>query len=146
MAELPKSLTQSVTVFCGVPVWSQAQAQLQEAVKGERGGDRKSDEIKRRAVANDPTAAANGHPTDRKSRLIRTLTNLKEDPEACKSKGTTPEKVQVGEKSQLTIFAQAQTSDPITTPTATESEFRAVADDLHICSEMWYQWGAPALR
>ncbi len=62
------------------PVWSQAQAQLQEAVKGERGGDRKSEGIKRRTVANDPTAASNGHPKDRKSRLIRTLTNLKADP------------------------------------------------------------------
>ena len=48
-----------------------AQAQLQEAVKGERGGDRKSDEIKRHGVPNDPTVASYGHPTDRKSRLIR---------------------------------------------------------------------------
>jgi hypothetical protein len=76
------------------PVWSQAQAQLQEAVKVGKGGDRKSEEIKRHGVPNDPTVASYGKPTDRKSRLIRTLTNLKEDPEACKEKGTTPEKVQ----------------------------------------------------
>ena len=49
----------------------QAQAQLQEAVKGKQGGDRKSDEIKRHGVPNDPTVASYGKPTDRKSRLIR---------------------------------------------------------------------------
>lgn len=63
-------------------------------MKAERGGDRRSEETKRRTVANDPTTGANGHPKDRKSRLIRTLTNLKGDPEACQAKGTTPEKVQ----------------------------------------------------
>lgn len=75
------------------PVWGQAQAQLQEAVKGKQGGDRKSDEIKRHTVANDPTVSSYGHPTDRKSRLIRTLTNLKENTDECQKKGTTPEKV-----------------------------------------------------
>ena len=39
-----------------------AQAQLQEAVKGKQGGDRKSDEIKRHGVPNDPTVSSNGHP------------------------------------------------------------------------------------
>lgn len=53
---------------------AQAQAQLQQAVKAERGGDRRSKKTKRHAVANDPTTPANGHPKDRKSRLIRTLT------------------------------------------------------------------------
>ena len=46
-------------------------------------------------AVSDPTLNGVGRqPTDRKSRLIRTLTNLKEDPEACKAKGTTSEKVQ----------------------------------------------------
>jgi hypothetical protein len=73
------------------PVWSQAQAQLQEAVKG-RPGPKPKELTPHRG--DNPTTSPNGHPTDRKSRLIRTLTNLKEDPGACKEKGTTPEKVQ----------------------------------------------------
>lgn len=81
------------------PVWAQAQAQLQEAVKGRRGGNGSNQHTKSNAPQcgakhEDPTLGANRCPTDRKSRLIRTLTNLKEDPEACKAKGTTPEKVQ----------------------------------------------------
>ena len=52
-------------------MWGQAQAQLQEAVKGKQGGDRKSDEIKRHGVPNDPTVASYGKPTDRKSRSAR---------------------------------------------------------------------------
>jgi hypothetical protein len=82
------------------PVWSQAQAQLQEAVKGKPGGNgsnqyTKSNATQRVAKQVDPTLNGAGRqPKDRKSRLIRTLTNLKEDPEACKEKGTTPEKVQ----------------------------------------------------
>jgi hypothetical protein len=81
------------------PVWGQAQAQLQEAVKVRRGGNganqhTKSKSAHRADLQPDPTVATHGMPTDRKSRLIRTLTNLKEDPEACKAKGTTPEKVQ----------------------------------------------------
>ena len=47
--------------------------------------DRKSDEIKRHTVANDPTVSSYGHPTDRKSRLIRTLTNLKENTDECQN-------------------------------------------------------------
>jgi len=75
------------------PVWSQAQAQLQEAVKGKPGGNgsnqhTKSNSAHRAEKRPDPTVASYGKPTDRKSRLIRTLTNLKEDPEACKAKGT----------------------------------------------------------
>ena len=76
------------------PVWGQAQAQLQEAVKGERGRPKADNSAHRAELSSDPTVASYGKPTDRKSRLIRTLTNLKEDPEACKAKGTTPEKVQ----------------------------------------------------
>jgi hypothetical protein len=82
------------------PVWSQAQAQLQEAVKGKPGAPAgnqnasKGNNAARCAALNDPTTGADRKPKDRKSRLIRTLTNLKEDPEACKEKGTTPEKVQ----------------------------------------------------
>lgn len=78
------------------PVWSQAQAQLQEAVKtGSKGGrPPKGETAAQRAAVKDPTTGADRKPKDRKSRLIRTLTNLKEDPEACKEKGTTPERVQ----------------------------------------------------
>ena len=79
------------------PVWCQAQAQLQEAVQSNSKGGRppKGETAAHRAAVKDPTLSeADRKPTDRKSRLIRTLTNLKEDPEACKAKGTTPEKVQ----------------------------------------------------
>ena len=81
------------------PVWGQAQAQLQEAVRGKPGGNgsnqhTKSNSAHRAEKQPDPTIGTHGKPTDRKSRLIRTLTNLKDDPEACKEKGTTPEKVQ----------------------------------------------------
>ena len=78
------------------PVWGQAQAQLQEAVKGRPGRPKKAEEKAphRGAISSPATSDANRHPTDRKSRLIRTLTNLKQNPEACKEKGTTPEKVQ----------------------------------------------------
>jgi hypothetical protein len=77
------------------PVWSQAQAQLQEAVKGRPGRPTKAEENATHCVAlKDPTLNGVGRqPKDRKSRLIRTLTNLKQDPEACKQKGTTPERV-----------------------------------------------------
>jgi hypothetical protein len=79
------------------PVWGQAQAQLQEAVKtGSKGGrPPKGETAAHRDAVKDPTLSeANRKPKDRKSRLIRTLTNLKQNPEACKEKGTTPEKVQ----------------------------------------------------
>jgi hypothetical protein len=78
------------------PVWAQAQAQLQEAVKGKPGRPAREEENATHRVAlKDPTLNGVGRqPKDRKSRLIRTLTNLKENPEVCKEKGTTPEKVQ----------------------------------------------------
>ena len=77
------------------PVWAQAQAQLQEAVKGKPGRPAKQEEKNPpHRGGNNPTNGANHQPKDRKSRLIRTLTNLKDDPKACKAKGTTPEKVQ----------------------------------------------------
>ena len=48
----------------------------------------------RGALNSDPTLSeANRCPKDRKSRLIRTLSNLKADPETCKAKGTNTEKV-----------------------------------------------------
>jgi len=76
-------------------VWSQAQAQLQEAVKGKPGRPAKQEgENPARCAGINPTNGASWKPTDRKSRLIRTLTNLKDNPDACKEKGTTPEKVQ----------------------------------------------------
>lgn len=76
------------------PAWSAARVALQEAVKNPKGGDRKSNEIKRHGVATDATVAVNGHPKDRKSRLVRTLNNLANNPDECKKKGTTPEKVE----------------------------------------------------
>ena len=76
------------------PVWGQAQAQLQEAVRNPKGSNQHTSGGAPHRAAADPTLAADRKPKDRKSRLIRTLTNLKEDPEACKAKGTTPEKVQ----------------------------------------------------
>ena len=45
-------------------------------------------------MVTDPTVGKNGMPNDRKSRLVRTLTNLASNPDECKKKGTTPEKVQ----------------------------------------------------
>ena len=72
------------------PVWGEAQAELQEAVKNPAHRPKKSPH---RGELSDATVAVNGHPTDRKSRLVRTLSNLKNDPTACKEKGTTPEKV-----------------------------------------------------
>ncbi len=78
------------------PVWSQAQAQLQEAVKSENKGGRppKEETAPQRGAVKDPTlSAANRCPKDRKSRLIRTLTNLKDNADECQKKGTTPEKV-----------------------------------------------------
>lgn len=70
-------------------------AKLQEegTLRNKHGGDRKSNEIKRHGVPDDPTLGASSKPKDRKSRLIRTLSNLKADPEACKEKGTTVKKV-----------------------------------------------------
>jgi hypothetical protein len=77
------------------PIWGEAQAQLQEAVKNPKGANQHtSGAAPRCGAAKDPTTSeANRCPKDRKSRLIRTLSNLKENPEACKEKGTTPEKV-----------------------------------------------------
>lgn len=79
--------------------WGTALEVLTNSVKNERGGQKGNDNANKndaphRGVSNsDPTLGANHHPTDRKSRLIRTLSNLKADPEACKAKGTNTEKV-----------------------------------------------------
>jgi len=78
------------------PIWGEAQAELQQAVKSESKGGRppKGETATRCVAVKDPTLNGAGRqPKDRKSRLIRTLSNLKENPEACKEKGTTPEKV-----------------------------------------------------
>lgn len=70
-------------------MWSQAQAQLQEAVKGKPGAPvgnqnaSKENNAARRAALNDPTLGAARKPKDRKSRLIRTLTNP--GPRICRS-------------------------------------------------------------
>lgn len=79
------------------PVWGEAQAELQEAVKNKPGGNGSNQHTNsnatHRVAKQDPTLGAGRQPTDRKSRLVRTLSNLKNDPTACKEKGTTPEKV-----------------------------------------------------
>ena len=72
------------------PAWSAARVALQEAVKDKPGPKPKEITPHR---GDNPTHAANGHPKDRKSRLIRTLTNLENNPDECKKKGTTTEKV-----------------------------------------------------
>lgn len=66
------------------PVWSQAQAQLQEAVKGKPGRPSKAEENAphRGAISSPATSDANRHPKDRKSRLIRTLTLVPVPPAA----------------------------------------------------------------
>ena len=79
------------------PAWGAARAALQEAVKsGNKGGRPKKDETaSHRDAVIDPTLSeSNRMPTDRKSRLVRTLANLASNPDECKKKGTTPEKVQ----------------------------------------------------
>lgn len=75
------------------PVWGEAQAELQEAVRNPVGTNQHNSGGASHRDAADPTLAENRKPTDRKSRLVRTLSNLKNDPTACKEKGTTPEKV-----------------------------------------------------
>ena len=72
------------------PAWSAARVALQEAVKDKPGPKPKEITPHR---GDNPTHSSNGHPKDRKSRLIRTLTNLANDPNECQKKGTTPEKV-----------------------------------------------------
>ena len=79
--------------------WGTALEALTNSVKNEPGGQKgndnanKNDASHRDASNSDPTLAENRKPTDRKSRVIRTLQNLKADPEACKAKGTNTEKV-----------------------------------------------------
>ena len=75
------------------PAWSAARAALQEAVKNEPGRPKKN-APHRGALTDSTLSEANRCPKDRKSRLIRTLTNLASNPDECKKKGTTPEKVE----------------------------------------------------
>ena len=81
------------------PAWGAARIALQKAVKNERGGQEgnnnasKNDSARCAESNSDPTVGAFGKPKDRKSRLIRTLTNLESNPDECKKKGTTTEKV-----------------------------------------------------
>ena len=81
------------------PAWSAARIALQKAVKNERGGQEgnnnaSKNESAHRAESNsDPTVGASGKPKDRKSRLVRTLTNLANNPDECKKKGLKNEEV-----------------------------------------------------
>tara|TARA_A100001201_G_scaffold136307_1_gene125193 strand:- start:2022 stop:2945 length:924 start_codon:yes stop_codon:yes gene_type:complete len=82
-------------------VWGEAQAELQEAVKGKPGRPTKGEgENPAQCAGNNPTNGASWKPKDRKSRLVRTLANLEANPDECKKRGTTPEKVAVA-KSRL---------------------------------------------
>ena len=78
------------------PAWGEARFALQEAVKsGNKGGRPKKEKTaSHRGAVIDPTLADNRKPKDRKSRLVRTLNNLANNPDECKKKGTTPEKVE----------------------------------------------------
>ena len=78
--------------------WSAARVALQEAVKNKPGGNGSNQHTKSNAphrdAKQDPTLSeSNRMPKDRKSRLIRTLTNLENNPDECKKKGTTKERV-----------------------------------------------------
>ena len=76
------------------PAWGAARAALQEAVRNPVGTNQHNSGGSARCAEADPTIGASGKPKDRKSRLIRTLTNLASNPDECKTKGTTPEKVE----------------------------------------------------
>jgi hypothetical protein len=79
--------------------WGTALQALTNSVKNEPGapeGNTNNNKVKaahRAGSTSDPTLGASSKPTDRKSRVIRTLQKLKADPEACKAKGTDTEKV-----------------------------------------------------
>ena len=79
--------------------WGTALQALTNSVKNEPGApegntnNNKDNPPHRGGLTSDPTLGANHQPTDRKSRVIRTLQKLKADPEACKAKGTDTEKV-----------------------------------------------------
>ena len=72
------------------PAWSAARVALQEAVKNEPGRPKKN---AAQCAALNPTHGADRKPKDRKSRLVRTLTNLANNPDECKKKGLETEKV-----------------------------------------------------
>lgn len=76
------------------PAWSAARVALQEAVRNPVGANQHNSGGSAHRAEADPTVGASGKPKDRKSRLIRTLTNLASNPDECKKKGTTPEKVE----------------------------------------------------
>lgn len=80
---------------CG---WGEAQAELQEAVKKSAGRPSGSSKTAKNNASHcdaisDPSLAENRKPTDRKSRMIRTLQRLANDSNACKERGTTKTQV-----------------------------------------------------
>ena len=80
------------------PAWSAARVALQEAVRNKRGGNGSNQHTKSNAshrdAKQDPTLSeSNRMPKDRKSRLVRTLINLANDPDECKKKGLKNEEV-----------------------------------------------------
>jgi hypothetical protein len=81
--------------------WAAVKAQMEElsikqrgAPKGSRNAAKDRNNSPHHGELNQKGGVAvNGHPTDARGRLIRTLRRLREDPEACKAKGTTTAKV-----------------------------------------------------
>ena len=82
------------------PAWSQAKTCLKQAVQRVHEGPRSNHNRTQNQSASNleelntyPFHRTNRIPKDSKSRLIRRLIQLKEKPDQCKAKGTTPEKV-----------------------------------------------------
>lgn len=81
--------------------WVMVKAQMEDlSIKpgGGQPGNRnavknKDDAAYRAASSSDPSLGADRKPTDARGRLIRSLRRMREDPDACKAKGTTVEKV-----------------------------------------------------
>lgn len=76
------------------PAWSAARIALQAAVKNPVGTNQHNSGGAAHRAAADPTLGADRKPKDRKSRLVRTLTNLANNPDECKKKGLETEKIQ----------------------------------------------------
>lgn len=74
--------------------WAEVKGQMEELSIGtSKGGRPKKTAAHHAAVNTDASLGADRKPTDARGRLIRTLRRLREDPKACKAKGTTAEKV-----------------------------------------------------
>lgn len=83
------------------PQWAAVKAQMEELsvnsagnTKSTRGKDGKfTNSPYHGELDKDTSIGSNGHPKDERGRLIRSLRRMREDPAACKERGTTIEKV-----------------------------------------------------